>query len=75
MSKRNQAAFDTDWLPALFNEWMRRYTEDPQKFEAEFESVGQYLKEVGDGVDPSYGESCTAYILKLCDEMSVESAA
>ncbi len=75
MTISNQAPFGADELPALFNEWMRRYTEEPEKFEAEFKTVGEYLKEVGEGVEPSYGEHSAAYLLKLRDEMAADPAA
>ena len=74
MTISNQASFGADELPALFNEWMRRYTEEPEKFEAEFRTVGEYLKEAAEGVEPSYGEHCAAYLLNLRDELAVGSA-
>lgn len=45
-----------------FNEWMRRFTEEPAKFEHEFETVGAFLKEQADGREPTYGEKCAAYL-------------
>lgn len=54
---------------AAFNEWMRRYTEDPKAFDAEFQTVGRFLEEQGAGREPTYGEHCAAYLEKLIAEL------
>ncbi len=59
--------FKVDELAALFNEWMRRYTENPEKFEAEFQTVGEFLSQSMGGKTPSYGETCAAYLKELRD--------
>ncbi|WP_374833927.1 hypothetical protein [Paenochrobactrum pullorum] len=59
--------FDAYAVAKAFNEWMRRYTESPEQFEREWETVGEYLKQQDDGVEPDYGKSCAAYLLKLID--------
>lgn len=56
-------------LAKAFNEWMRRYTEEPGKFQQEFESVGAFLKEQAAGVEPSYGANCAAYIDRILAEI------
>lgn len=56
-------------LVAGFNEWMRRYVKNPRKFEAEFETVMQFVKERKKGYSPTYGESCVAYLSKIIDEL------
>lgn len=48
-----------------FNEWMRRFTEEPAAFEHEFQSAGAFLKEQAEGKEPSYGETCATYLEKL----------
>ncbi len=48
-----------------FNEWMRRYTEDPDQFEREFQSVRRFLCERAAAEEPSYGECCAAYLTEL----------
>lgn len=48
-----------------FNEWMRRYTEDPESFNREFQDVGLFLAEQAAGKKPTYGEECAAYFNKL----------
>lgn len=53
-----------------FNEWMRRYTEDPNGFEREWQTVSKFLERQQDGVEPDYGQSCAAYLKKLIDELS-----
>jgi hypothetical protein len=51
------------------NEWMRRYIEEPEKFEAEFKTVIQFISEDSAGKEPSYGERCTAYMEYLEKEL------
>lgn len=53
-----------------FNEWMRRYTEDPTAFEREWQTVSKFLAQEQDGVEPDYGQSCAAYLKKLIDELA-----
>lgn len=53
-----------------FNEWMRRYTVDPEQFEREWQSVVDFLSETSDGKEPSYGEACEAYLLTLIKEVA-----
>lgn len=48
-----------------FNEWMRRYTEGPEEYEREFQTVLQFLREEGEGVEPTYGAVCDAYLAEL----------
>lgn len=52
-----------------FNEWMRRYTEEPAAFEAEFRTVKRFLQEKGSGRTPTYGERSKAYLEKLMAEL------
>ena len=49
----------------VLNEWMRRYIEEPKKFRAEFQTVIEYLNEVSENIEPSYGQSGYAYMEKL----------
>lgn len=56
---------DRQKLIEAFNEWMRRYTDDPAAFEAEFQTVGLFVAERAMGREPSYGETCVAYIESL----------
>lgn len=57
-------------MKRTFNEWMRRYTEEPETFAAEFKTVGTFLAEQAEGKEPSYGEVCTAYQFKILDELN-----
>lgn len=52
-------------MARAFNEWMRRYTEEPEVFEAEFRSVGRFLTEQAGGEEPSYGQACAAYMEEI----------
>lgn len=49
-------------MTQAFNEWMRRYTEDPATYAREFETVGEFLREQAEGREPTYGETCAAYL-------------
>jgi len=51
-----------------FNEWMRRYTDEPERFAREFKVCGEFLDEVAHGEEPSYGERCAAYLAGLMVE-------
>lgn len=62
-------------MAAAFNEWMRRYTEQPDAYDAAFRTIGAFLQEMAEGREPSYGETCTAYLLNLSAELTAEAAA
>lgn len=55
-------------MAKAFNEWMRRFIEDPDGFNREFEAVNQFLTETNEGREPTYGETCAAYMQKLAVE-------
>lgn len=65
-----QKTLSMDSMVAAFNEWMRRYVEDPSAFMAEFESVIQFQKDKQDGAEPSYGQISAAYMFQLSDELT-----
>ncbi len=48
-----------------FNEWMRRFMEEPEKFAHEFQAVNQFIKDEQAGVEPSYGQVCAGYMQRL----------
>lgn len=57
-------------MVAACNEWMRRFTENPQQFEAEHQTVLRFLAEQGSGTEPSYGEVAVAHLEMLSGELS-----
>lgn len=57
-------------IARAFNEWMRRYIDEPEAFAREFEIVGQFLGEQLNGGLPSYGATCAAYLAQLCAELA-----
>jgi hypothetical protein len=65
---------DKTKLAAAFNEWMRRYTENPEQFEREFVIVTRFMNEKNSGVEPSYGEICAAYLTVLVEEIEKSQA-
>lgn len=60
-------------IVAAFNEWMRRYIADPAGFDAEFQTLAQFVAEQSDGRTPSYGETCAAMFLSLFPAEAVSS--
>lgn len=52
-----------------FNEWMRRYIEEPERFEAEFETENAFLADESGGVEPTYGEACAALMERIAQEL------
>ena len=59
-------------MAAAFNEWMRRFIEEPDRFNREFEDVNAFLVEQGAGKKPSYGEACASYITQLAKEIPAQ---
>lgn len=60
---------DKEKAAKAFNEWMRRFEQEPERFENEYESVKRFLREKAAGREPSYGERCAAYLEKLMAEV------
>jgi hypothetical protein len=61
----------TENVTALaFNEWMRRYIEEPERFEREIVEVRRFLIEDDSGEPPSYGSECAAYLDNLITELT-----
>lgn len=58
-------------IAKAFNEWLRRYIEDPAAFEAEFNMVADFRAAEADGREPDYGERCAAYLLHISQEVAV----
>jgi hypothetical protein len=49
-----------------FDEWMRRYIQEPERFKREFEDVEQFVREGGtEGQDTTYGQNCAEYLRRL----------
>jgi hypothetical protein len=56
-------------LAKAFNEWMRRFIDEPEKFAREWESVRWFLEDEKEGVEPTYGDECVTYLEKLAAEL------
>lgn len=56
-------------IAILFNEWQRRYIDDPSKFESDWASIKATMAELEAGEEPSYGASCAAYLAALDAEL------
>lgn len=50
-----------------FNEWMDRFTNHPEEYNREFQSVIQFKQDQANDVEPSYGADCAAYLQHLID--------
>lgn len=48
-----------------FNEWMRRFIEEPERFAREWQSVEEFKRDEAAGKEPDYGETCAAYLSQL----------
>lgn len=59
-------------MAKCFNEWMRRYIEEPSRFAAEFQTVNEFLAQESGGIEPTYGETSAAYMQKLAVEVPVD---
>ena len=57
-------------MALAFNEWMRRYTEEPERFEREWRTVAKFLAEKSADETPSYGRSSAAYLVQLAEEVT-----
>lgn len=51
------------------NEWMRRYIEEPERFNREWDTVALFRAEENAGTEPSYGERCESYLEQLMAEL------
>ncbi len=55
-----------------FNEWMRRYTEEPERFVLEWQTVMQFLDEdTGDNNTVQYGHDQAKYFVSLLEETRI----
>ncbi len=55
---------------AAFNEWMRRYEENPDEFESGYATIKEYLAQIGASEEPTYGQRCTAQMLRYNAELN-----
>lgn len=60
--------FTENELAALLNEYMRRYIESPEAFEAEFRVVLEFLNDEEHDREPNYGKDVVSYLKQLRDE-------
>ena len=54
-----------------FNEWMRRYQDDPAAFEAEFNTVSKFREQFDTEDGPAYGLRCADYLFGLVSKFYV----
>ena len=56
-------------IEKAFNAWMKDYTENTEKFEAEWKTVTCFLKEQRAGKTPSYGAMCAEFLQRYADRL------
>ncbi len=57
--------YGKDQIEVAFNEWMRIYTEEPEKFNNSYTEVKTFLEQEAAGEVPTYGQEATAYLVSL----------
>lgn len=53
-----------------FNEWMRQFIEEPEKFKQKTREVKDFMAADLENRTPTYGETCVALIEELLDEVN-----
>jgi hypothetical protein len=66
--KRRRSSPSAGLLARAFNEWMRRYTDEPERFEREFNTVADFRFARAHELEPEYGRRCAEYLIKLVEE-------
>lgn len=51
-----------------FNEWWRRYRDEPEKFAREFQAIAELNAAAAEGREPTLGDEGWAYIRELLKE-------
>lgn len=74
MAENHAQPNPTPFMAAAFNEWMRRYIEEPERFKREWQTVGEYIQQASEGKTPSYGERSTAYFCGIIEELRAAAA-
>lgn len=57
---------DLTRMARVFNEWARRYADNPAEFGEQLDGDGRPF--------PDYGDACAAYFAKLADEVDATDA-
>jgi hypothetical protein len=52
-------------MAKAFNEWMRLFTQEPEKFQHEWQTVQEFLADLNGGREPSYGETAAQFLSEL----------
>lgn len=58
-------------LATALNEWMRRYVEEPERFNHEWQAVLKFKEEDVDGNVPTYGSDSVAYLESIIREIGI----
>jgi hypothetical protein len=64
------------YMAQAFNEWMRRYIKNPEKFEVEFQTIKLFEADTKfKNQDEMYGYRCTAYLIQIMRELTAKRNA
>jgi uncharacterized protein (DUF2267 family) len=61
-------------LAACLNEWMRRYIEAPKRFDAEFQTVRDFLEDQATGGEERYGLESAEYLERIASDLGFKPA-
>ncbi len=56
-----------------FNEWMRRFIDEPERFKTEYQTIADFMEAKLNDREPDYGDRATAYLQKILDEIEKAS--
>lgn len=62
---------DSTKMALIFNELMRRYIEEPERFYREWQVVSDYQASVNAGTEPTYGSECAALFTKIAADLGL----
>ncbi len=62
---------DTKIIASAFNQWMRDFIDDPEKFAKQEQDVANFLAEENGGERPTYGERCSRLLQVYYERLAV----
>jgi hypothetical protein len=58
-------------LAEVFNEWMRLYIDEPEKFQSSWTSMKEFLLQEDQDLEPTYGTECAAFVFKIAESLDL----
>lgn len=53
-----------------FNEWQRRYIENPEGFSSTWEAIKRTLEETNEDLEVTHGCNCAAYLFSIVSDLN-----